>query len=293
MSRIIAAGANFDAHKVQQAVKWAVYGLLIVNFGFYISEDWARAAHTLHEGSTFLDWTSEFATSIDESAWFLLLFMFELETYVLEDRHWKGWVALSVRGVRLFCYVLIAHTVYAFAVTVIDLQPTVPVQDAQDSCSLANADVSYVYNLEYTDINDGNCAGLSSASEFYWVGKDPVVSDMAGLNLERDLAWADLIEVVVWLVILLAIEAVVRLQDRGVTGGGLISLANSVKILLYLLLIAIGVYWASLSHWLYLWDELVWIGGFAAIEMNVSDWRKELLVEQASGPELVATQGPA
>ncbi len=27
----------------------------------------------------------------------------------------------------------------------------------------------------------------------------------------------------------------------------------------------------------YLWDELVWIGGFAAIEMNVSQWRDELL----------------
>ena len=281
MTSAIATDASFDAHRVQQAVKWAVYGLLIVNFGFYIFEDWTRAAHTLHEGSTFLDWTSEFATSLDESAWFLLLFMFELETYVLEDRHWKRWVALSVRGVRLFCYVLIAHTVYAYALTVINLQPSVPVEDAQDLCDLSDADVSYVYNLQYTAISEDTCGGLSSATEFYWVGKDPVVSDLAGLNLERDLAWADMIEVVAWLVILLAIEVVVRLQDRGVTGGALISTANSAKILLYLLLIGIGVYWASLSHWLYLWDELLWIGGFAAIEMNVSEWRKELLEERA------------
>lgn len=281
MTSAIAAGANFDAHRVQQAVKWTVYGLLIVNFGFYIFEDWTRAAHTLHEGSSFLDWTSEFATSLDESAWFLLLFMFELETYVLEDRHWKRWVALSVRGVRLFCYVLIAHTVYAYALSLINLQPSVPVEGAQDLCGLADADVSYVHNLKYTAIDQGNCGELSSAAEFYWVGKDPVVSDLAGLNLERDLAWADMIEVVAWLVILLAIELVVRLQDRGLTGGALITTANSAKILLYLLLIAIGAYWASLSHWLYLWDELLWIGGFAAIEMNVSEWRKELLEEQA------------
>ena len=86
---------------------------------------------------------------------------------------------------------------------------------------------------------------------------------------------------------------VVRLQDRGVTGGALISAANSAKMLLYLPLIAIGVYWASLSHWLYLWDELVWIGGFAAIEMNVSDWRKELLSERQSGAELAAARQPA
>lgn len=293
MTSAIAAGASFDAHRVQQAVKWTVYGLLIVNFGFYILEDWTRAAHTLHEGSTLLDWTSEFATSLDESAWFLLLFMFELETYVLEDRHWKRWVALSVRGVRLFCYALIAHTVYAYAVTVVNLQPSVPVEDAQDLCSLADADVSYVHNLKYTAIDQGSCAGLSDAAEFYWVGQDPVVSDLDGLNLERDLAWADMIEVVAWLVILLAIEVVVRLQDRGVTGGALVSTANSAKILLYLLLIGIGVYWASLSHWLYLWDELLWIGGFAAIEMNVSEWRKEMLDEQAAGAELAAGRQPA
>lgn len=288
MSALAAASADFDAHKIQQTVKWTVYSLLLINFGFYIYEDWTRAAHTLHEGSTLLDWTSEFATSIDESAWFLLLFMFELETYVLDDRHWKGWVARAVRGVRLLCYLMIAHTLYAYADSVIALQPTVAVEDAPNLCSLADADLSYVHNLKYTAINEETCDQLSGASQFYRVGVDPVVSDLAGLNLERDLAWADMIEAVVWLVILLAIEVVVRLQDRGVTGGALISFANWFKTFLYLTLIAIGIYWASLSHWLYLWDELVWIGGFAAIEMNVSDWRKELLSEQESSAELAA-----
>jgi hypothetical protein len=103
---------------------------------------------------------------------------------------------------------------------------------------------------------------------------------MAGLNLEQDLAWADLVEAVVWLLILLAIELVVRVQGRGIIGGALISTANALKIFLYLSLIALGIYWATLSHWLYLWDELVWIGGFAAIEMNVSQWRDELLGKQ-------------
>ena len=79
----------------------------------------------------------------------------------------------------------------------------------------------------------------------------------------------------------MAIEIVVRLQDRGVTGGILVSTLNRMKILLYLLLIGIGIYWATLAHWLYFWDELVWIGGFAAIEMNISEWRNELLEESA------------
>ncbi len=107
-----------------------------------------------------------------------------------------------------------------------------------------------------------------------------VVTDANGLELERDLALVDLVEAAVWLLILLAIEMIVRLQGRGVTGGPLIATGNAVKLFLYLILLAAGVYWATLSHWLYLWDELVWIGGFAAIEMNMAEWRDELLEEK-------------
>ena len=32
-----------------------------------------------------------------------------------------------------------------------------------------------------------------------------------------------------------------------------------------------------LWHWLYFWDELVWVGGFAALEMTIGEWRGELL----------------
>ena len=285
MNQPLALGANLDLHKIQQAVKWTVYILLIINFVFYVFEDWNRAVHTLHAGSTFLDWTGEFATSIDESAWFLLLFMFELETYVLDDEDWKGWIAHTVRGVRLFCYALLAHTVYAFTLVVINMQPTIAVEGISDLCSMIDADVSYVYNLEYTEVTDQTCANLSAASQFYWVAEDPVVSDLEGLNLERDLAWSDLIEVLVWLLVLLMIEVVVRLQSRGISEGTLISAVNAIKIFLYATLIALGIYWATLSHWLYFWDELVWIGGFAAIELNVSQWRDELRAETEAGSD--------
>lgn len=263
-------------HQVQQTVKWTVYTLLIINFVYYIFEDWNRAVHTLDASSSFLDWTSEFATSIDESAWFLLLFMFELETYVIEDESWTGRVAHTVRGIRLFCYAMIAHTIYAYAITVVNLQPTMLVEEVSNLCDMVGEDVSYVYNLEYTTVDEQSCGKLSTESRFYWLADDPIVSDMPGLNLERRLAWVDLAEAVIWLLILFTIEVAVRMQDRGLTGGALLSTANTAKTLFYLSLIAIGIYWASLSHWLYFWDELVWIGGFAAIEMNVSEWRNEL-----------------
>ena len=264
-------------HKLQQAVKWTVYTLRIVNFLFYFLEDLERVRHVLHEGSTFLDWTSEFTTSIDESAWFILLFMFELETYVLEDKDWKGWVAHVIRGARLACYVMLAHTIFAYSNTVIDLMATQPVENASSLCDLVDDGVSYVHNLEYTEVNEQTCADLSTANQFFWVADDPVVTDLDSLNLERDLAWVDLAEAAIWLLILLAIEIIVRMQSRGVTGSTLVTSLNRIKLGLYSTLIAISIYWAWLGHWLYLWDELLWIGGFAAIEMNVSEWREELI----------------
>jgi len=281
MSQHAVTTASPKIHVIQQAIKWAVYTLLIINWIYYIFEDANRAAHTLHAASTFLDWTSEFATSIDESAWFLLLFMYELETYIVDDKNFKGWLAHTIRGIRFFCFALIAHTIYAFLIVVTELQPTVAVEDASSLCDMLNADVSYVYNLEYTEVNDQTCSNLSSETQFYWLADDPIVSDMAGLELERDLAVADLAEAVIWLLILLAIETTVRLQDRGVTGGPLLSTANAASKIMYLSLIGIGIYWANLSHWLYLWDELVWILGFVAIEMNISQWHDELIDESA------------
>ncbi len=269
-------------HKLQQAVKWTVYILLIVNFLFYFLEDLERARHVLHEGSSLFDMTKEFSTSIDESAWFILLFMFELETYVLEDETWKGWVAHVVRGARLACYVMLAHTILAYSDTIIDLSATQPIEGATSLCDVVDEEVSHVYNLEYTEITGETCANLSTAQQFYRVADDPVVTDLAGLNLERDLAAVDLAEAAIWLLILFAIEVVVRLQSRGITGGKLMLTLTRIKFLMYATLIAFGIYWAWLDHWLYLWDELLWIGGFAAIEMNVSEWREEIIEEGES-----------
>ncbi len=271
---------TWNAQKIQQVLKWTVYALLLINFAFYIGEDWNRIAYTLTAESTILNWTAEFATSIDYVGWILLLCMLELETYVLEDEDWKGWVAYAVRGVRFGCYAMIAHTLYAAVLATINLQPTVAVENVSDLCGMVDENVSYVYNLEYTDVSIETCSALSAETELYWVESGLIVTDKIGLELERVLGWVDLWEVILWLLILLAIETVVRLQDRGITEGVILSVANSLKILMYLVLVAFGIYWAALSHWLYLWDELLWVAGFTAIEMNITKWRDELQVNQ-------------
>lgn len=268
--------ASSRTRVIQQTIKWIVYSLLIVNFLFYIAEDWNRASHTLNADATLLDWAAEFATSIDESAWFILLAMFELETYVIEDQRWTARLSRVVHGARLVCYAMLAHTVFAYAGAVRDYQPTVEIDGISDLCDLAGAGLSFVSNLEYTEINEPGCGELSNATQFFKLGDESLVTDLSGLQLERALAGADLAEAIIWLLILAAIEVMVRLQGKGFAGGPLLTSLNAFKYLLYLALISIAIWWATLSHWLYFWDELVWIGGFAAIDMNLSEWREEL-----------------
>ncbi len=274
--------ATLDLHKLQQAIKWTVYTLLLINFGYYIAEDWNRALHTLGPDAGLVDWAGEFATSIDEAGWFLLLFMFELETYILEDETWTGWTARFVHGVRMVCYLMLGHTIYAYLIAATSLQATVPVEGVTDLCQLADSGTAFVFNLEYTEIAEPVCSELSRADRFYWVEQGTVVSDAAGVALERELAWVDLAEATIWLLVVLAIEIVIRLQNKDIVEGLLITVAKRSQYVLYGALFLIAAYWATLSHWLYAWDEFVWIAGFAAIEMNLSEWRQDILEAQAA-----------
>ncbi len=65
-------------HRRAQAIKWTVYTLLLLNGSFYLVEEIQMAAHTLKHGASFLEWTEAFATTIDNLAWYGLLFMFEM-----------------------------------------------------------------------------------------------------------------------------------------------------------------------------------------------------------------------
>ena len=99
------------------------------------------------------------------------------------------------------------------------------------------------------------------------------------MAVELQLAWADLIEASIWLLIVFLIEFMVRLQGRGISSGPLITMGNIAKPVLYGLLVLISIFWATLEHWLFVWDEFIWIAGFMAIEMNVAEWRGELQEE--------------
>jgi hypothetical protein len=269
----MAQRAGFDP---RQLIKVVVYGLLLVNFGLYLVEDIAISAHTLRNGGTWLDYTAAFAVSLDVLAWLTLLALFELETYLLSDDAFTPRRIKAMHGIRIVCYLFLAHTLLAYANAGKDLIGLTPIQETDSLCQLVERDISFGFNLEYTELNLENCIELSRATEFYLIENDSVVTDAQGLQIERELVWLDLVEAVTWLVILLCMEVIVRLQDRGTTRGVLIRSASGIKLFLYLLLWGAAAYWIYRGHYMYAWDEALWILGFFAIEMNISDWKKEI-----------------
>ena len=106
----------------RQAIKVVVYSLLLVNFALYIADDLRIASYTMRNSGSLLEWTAAFATTIDETAWFALLFLFELETYVLSDEvQSRPGVVRLVHGIRLLCYLSLGHSIYAFGDIYLDL----------------------------------------------------------------------------------------------------------------------------------------------------------------------------
>ena len=275
-AKVITIGQQ--SFEIRQTIKWLVYTLVIINFGFYIRNDLVIAGHTLYSGSSLLEISRAFATTIDESAWIILLLLFELETYLLSDDPLSRAKTLLMQGIRLVCYISLAHTLYAYGVYLAEIYAAVPVEGVTNLCQLIGKDLSYASNLVYSEINSSNCASLSSANQFFYV--DPptffIVEDTAGLAIEKQLAWIDIFEAIIWLLILLSIEVAVWLQDRNIGQGLIFKTLSITKWCLYSLLWAAAGYWIYRGHYMFAWDEFVWIAGFVAIEMNIVEWRNEI-----------------
>ena len=268
------APSRWERLDKSQVIKWTVYSLLLLNWAYYAVEEFYIASHVLRDGGTFLQWTQEFATTIDEFAWFGLLFAFELETYALDESLEKRWVKWSVHGLRLVCYVFLAHTVYARVASMTDVNAAQVAPEITSLCQVAGQEISFVKNYDYEIVTESNCRKLAQDDVFYRL--DPsVITDRDGLAIEKKHAWIDFQDAIMWLLVVWAIELTVWLQNRNITGGVLMLASYSAR-LGYLVLMGHAVFWAWSGHWVWAWDQFLWIAGFWAIENNLSEWRDDL-----------------
>ncbi len=212
--------------------------------------------------------------------------MFELETYVLDDQQFTRFVTWSMHGLRAVCYGFIIYAFYGYLGNLVSVQAVSPLEGVSNLCSLVNDQWAYSYDIEeYTAISVENCGSFSTADSFLRFHDARAVVDAAGLAAIIGLAWIDVINAAVWLLVVLVLEIDVRLQEHNRYEGLAYRISGALKVILYATLLYAAVYWGIKGDFVDFWDAFLWLVAFVFIELNVFEWRKE------SKEELAAVSG--
>ncbi|MGI9262389.1 MAG: hypothetical protein ACR2QR_10165 [Woeseiaceae bacterium] len=275
-----------DRGRIYQLFKYAVYALLTANIFIFFAEEWAAIPHRFAGGFALENIVEGFAATIDTAAWVVLLLMFELETFVLDDKQFTRRVTWTLHGLRAIAYGFIVYAFTGYVQKMIFLAGSAPLAGVSDLCALVDGTWAYGIDLdEYEVLTTANCAALSTASAFIQFPGLTAVVDQAGFSDITRLAWADVINAGVWLLVVLVLEIDVRMQERNMLEGTFLTVSNFIKYILYATLLAVAVYWTFKGDLIDSWDAYLWLIAFVFIELNVFDWRQEALEEQKMAAE--------
>ncbi len=273
---------SISSSKLYQLFKYAVYAFLTANIFFFYFEESAAAPLQFPDGVGLHNLREAYSATIDTLAWVILLYMFELETHVLEDRHFTRTVALSLRSLRALAYVAIFMAFLGYVDDMRFVSETIPLAGISDLCHLPTGEWSWQFTFgEYVSVTAANCASLSDASSFLRYGELPLVTDAAAdVEIVR-LAWADVINGATWILVVAILEIDVWLQERHRYEGAALYASNAFKFVLYATLFLVAIYWTFKGDFLDTWDAYMWLVAFVFIELNVFEWRQESHEEEA------------
>ena len=261
---------------VYQLFKYVVYIFLAMNVYWFFADEYGAAQLQFAEGIALEQIIEAYAATIDTAAWVVLLLMFELETYVLEDEQFTPPVQWSLHGLRALCYGFIGYAFYGYIANLAYFSDVSPIAGLSNLCALTDGAWSYAVTLdEFAAITAANCATFSEAASFLQVSDINAVVDHSGLRDIRALAWVDVINAGVWILVVLILEFDVRMQERGILEGTALKFSNVIKFVLYSILFLAAVYWGFKGDFVDFWDAFLWLVAFFFIEMNVVEWRKE------------------
>jgi hypothetical protein len=266
---------KFSSAAIFQTFKYIVYVLLAMNIYWFYSEESLAAVVQFTNGVALSELIEAYSATIDTAAWVVLLLMFELETYVLDDRQFTRRVTWSLHGLRAICYAAIIYAFFGYVANLTFLYETAPLAGVTDACALLPEAWSWAVTLdEYADITAANCSALPSGQLQQFNDMRAVV-DPVGLVDIRLLAWVDVINSAVWLLIVLVLEIDVRLQEHNRLEGRALTASSSAKFVLYSLLLLAAIYWGFKGDFVDFWDAFLWLVAFVFIELNIFEWRQE------------------
>ena len=274
---------TINRYTLYQVFKYTLYIFLSMNVYWFFVEEFQANLLLYPDGVQPGDVYDAYVATIDTAAWVVLLLMFELETYILEDHHFTRPVRYALHALRALCYALIIRAFFGYVGNLLSVQDVSVLAGVTNLCSLVSDNWSYSHDFEeYTLLTAANCASFSSASSFLEFADARAVVDAPGHTAIVWLAWVDVINAAVWLLVVLVLEIDVRLQEKNRFEGLSLRASNITKVILYATLFVAAVYWGIYGDFVDFWDAFLWLLAFFFIEMNVVEWRQAELEEQAA-----------
>ena len=263
------------------AFRYAVYLLLTFNV-FQFFEEAAAGLHvTFPDGIPIEEYVVAYAGVIDALAWVVLLWAFELETAVIDDKHLDGMVWWAFLIVTLLSYAAIAYASYGYW-ELTKIPESFAAWAGANPCTLVGGDFSVVESLdEYVPLTSENCGTLVGAAQF----SDELQLFSTPQNLV-DLgvqAWLDVINSILWLIVVAVLALEIELESSRLFGTRLFKAYKASKIILYLGLAVLVVIWLIYGKPLSAWDAFLWLIAFFFIEMNVFSWQEEIAKKRRRG----------
>ncbi len=275
---------KFSPGLLFQVFKYVVYGLLTLNIFLFFFEDHAASMVKYTEGLTPALILEGYAASIDTAAWVILLLLFELETFILDDKQLTPLVNRVILAVKTFAFAFIAFAFFGYLQTTFSAYRLYDAPEVANLCDVADSGQLYAIDeSEYEAITAGNCAGLSADSTFERFEDSDALVDHAGAVHIQRLAWTDLINAGVWILIVILLEIDVLLQERRRFEGAAYRTSMALKGVFYPTLFLAAVYWGVKGDFVDFWDAFLWLVAFLFIENNIREWRDESHAAEASG----------
>ena len=257
-----------------QLFKYTVYCLLAMNVYHFFVEDYAASDQTFANGIALGQIIEAFTATIDTAAWVILLLLFELETYILDDDRIKGATKWAMHLTRALCYIFIIYSFYGYLSKYIMLHTVSPFSVA-DVCSLLGSSFTYIEDIdEYLPLTANNCVTLSGLP-LWQIGGTEIITDKDHLVAAQRLSFTEVVNSGNWLIIVAILEFDVYLQLKGQLKGLIVTISKGIKVVLYSILLLAAIYWGVKGDFLDFWDAFLWLVAFVFIELNIFEWHKE------------------
>ena len=274
-------------HTLFRVFKYTIYGLLTLNLLFFFQEDLLASREVFAAGVAWDRLAEAFSSTLDTSAWLLLLWLFELETAIIRDEDLAGALKWVLMVLNVAAYLFILWAFYGYITKFGVLSDTLPFA-VDDLCSLVGSGFTWVQDLDqYPPLDAGACATLQGQVLFQISGTE-IIGTADAIRAARNLTIIDIINAADWLVIVALLEVEVYLQVKGLLTDRLLLSTKLTKGVLYTILFACAVYWGFLGDFLDFWDAFLWLVAFVFIELNIFQWHEEISEELAEEQEPIA-----